>query len=722
AFCKALKPNTWYGEREETATVGKIRSQIQVESEDDMNCSKKTDQSILHQGGLRADSSGYMPGLDGLRALAVFAVIAYHLELAWAPGGLLGVSLFFVLSGYLITNILLMQWERSGSIDLKDFWLRRARRLLPALFTMLAGVTFWVAFYAPERLAALKQEALAAVFYSSNWYLIFHQVSYFERFGPLSPLGHLWSLAVEEQFYLFWPILLGLGLRCLPRRKWVIRGTVAVTLASVAVMALIYIPGHDPSRVYYGTDTRAFALLVGAVLAMVWPGGQMTANLSGKKRLALDTAGSMGLLVVLLMIGKTNQYQTFLYQGGLLLFSLAAACVVAALAHPVSFLGRIFSWRPLRWLGECSYGIYLWHYPVIVLTSPAVNTEGPELSRALWQIAASIILAALSRYLIEEPIRYGWRKRFQRRTPDLQQTPDLPRRRPLALSAKLSVSILLVFVILFATAYEGPQISAKDFTESHTAGKQAQAIGAQSPEEQALAIETQAPENQTQAPGEQTQVSEEQTQASEEQVQTPEEQVQVPDDQAQAPEKQVQEDGKNVCAAGKEDLETQENKITGEGITAIGDSLMIDVAPVLEERLPGIVVDGQIGRQMHQAADVIDRLRKDGKLGETVILALGTNGSFTEKQLTDTLDSLKGAGKIVLVNTRVPKPWETVVNETLAQVLESYPNVKLIDWFSASSGHNDYFYPDGVHLNRTGAEAYGKIMVEALTSDQNEAQ
>jgi len=618
-----------------------------------MNCSKKTNQSILHQGGLRSDSIGYMPGLDGLRALAVFAVIAYHLNLTWAPGGLLGVSLFFVLSGYLITNILLTQWERSGSIDLKDFWLRRARRLLPALFVMLAGVMSWVTFCAPERLAALKQEVLTAVLYTSNWYLILHHVSYFERFGPPSPLGHLWSLAVEEQFYIIWPLLLGLGLRYLTQRKWIIGGTVAIALTSVAAMALIYIPGHDPSRVYYGTDTRAFALLVGAVLAMVWPSGQMTADLSGKKRLALDAAGSMGLLIVLLMIGKTNQYQTFLYQGGLLLYCVAAACVVAALTQPASYLGRLFGWGPLRWLGECSYGIYLWHYPVILLTSSVVNTEGSDLSRMLWQITVSIILAALSRYLIEEPIRYGRRKRSRRQLSDLRWG-----RRLIALSVKISVSMLLIFVVLFVTANEGIQISAKDARES-----------------------------------------------------------QVTENQVQAPEKQAQAADKEDLAANREPGEAdKKSDIKGDEITAIGDSLMIDVEPVLKNRLPGIVIDAQIGRQMYQATDVISRLQKEGKLGKTVIIELGTNGSFTERQLTETLESLKGTEEIVLVNTRVPRPWETVVNETLTKVSESYSNTKLIDWYSASSGHDDYFYPDGVHLNQAGAEACCEIMIEALTS------
>lgn len=597
-------------------------------------------QSILQQGELPANSMGYMPGLDGLRAFAVFAVIAYHLDLAWAPGGLLGVSLFFVLSGYLITNILLTQWESSGSIDLKDFWLRRARRLLPALFVMLAAVMFWVMLCAPERLSALKQEVLAAVFYTSNWYLIFHHVSYFESFGPPSPLGHLWSLAVEEQFYLFWPLLLGLGLRCFKQRKWIIRGTVALAILSTVAMALIYIPGHDPSRVYYGTDTRAFALLVGALLAMVWPSRKITEEMTGKRQLTLDLVGTIGLIVVLFMIVKTNQYQSFLYQGGLLLYSIASACAVAALAHPNSYLSRFFGWKPLRWLGECSYGIYLWHYPIIVMTSPVVNTEESDIRRTLWQIGASIILAALSRYLIEEPIRYGRRRRLRK-----HGSGSSWRNSPLAHGFKILISMSLIFAVLFISTKMGPQISAKDLSESQGTKKQ-------------------------------TEVSE-------------------------------------TDKGG-----TKKDYIKGDEITAIGDSLMIDVKPALETSLSGIMIDGQIGRQMYQAPDVISKLQKEGKLRKIVMIELGTNGSFTEKQLIKTLDALKGAKKVVLVNTRVPRPWEASVNETLSTVLQSYPEIKLIDWYSASEGHDDYFYPDGVHLNKKGVEAYSKIMVEALLSNE----
>ena len=614
-----------------------------------MNRGTKANQRIEHQGELRTTSMSYMPGLDGLRTLAVFAVIAYHLGLSWAPGGLLGVNLFFVLSGYLITNILQVQWNHSGKINLKDFWLRRAKRLLPALFVMLVGVLLWTALFAPERLTALKQETLAAVFYFSNWFLIFNEVSYFESFGPPSPLGHLWSLAIEEQFYLFWPLLLGLGYGLLRRRKWIIGGTVAIALVSALAMALLYIPGHDPSRVYYGTDTRAFALLLGAVLAMVWAREKKSAELSGIRRLALDGAGVIGLFIVLWMIFRTNQYQGFLYQSGLLIFSLAAAVLVAVLAHPASRLARLFAWTPLRLLGKWSYGIYLWHYPIIVLSSPLVNTRGPNALLSFYQISISVLLAVLSYYLIEEPIRYGKVK-------------------SLRLSARVSVSMVLIFAVMFVTANGTLQISAGE-----------------------------------QATGGQAQVSGEQVDIKEEQAAT--------DETLQLGTEIIQETDEPV-----------DDSMKGSSITVLGDSLMLNLAPVLEESFPGIVVDAEKGRQMYDAPEVVSKLREEDKFGETIIIGLGTNGAFTEKQLRVTMDCLEGAEQIVLLNSRVPKPWESVVNETLAKVVSSYPNARLVDWHGISKGHDEYFYQDGVHLKPAGAEAYCKMIVEALSSDQKEEQ
>jgi peptidoglycan/LPS O-acetylase OafA/YrhL len=352
----------------------------------------------------------YVPGLDGLRALAVLAVVAYHVNLGWAQGGLLGVGLFFTLSGYLITDLLMAHQAATGHLQLVNFWQRRARRLLPALFVMLAAVAAWVALLQRAQLPALRGAMAAAAGYVSNWWLIGQNASYFSRFGPPSPLGHLWSLAVEEQFYLIWPwlVLLGIWLtrrRIRQRQFLLVAGSLVLAAGSAALMVLLYRPGYDPTRVYDGTDTRAFALLIGAALAFARPSRQMPAAPGRRSRLLLDGGGAAGLVVIALMIWRTGQYSPFLYRGGMVVLSLATAAVVLAVVSPASQLGRLLGWRPLRWVGVRSYGIYLWHYPVIVLTTPA--SGGETLARAALQVTASVAAAALSWRFVEEPIRHG---------------------------------------------------------------------------------------------------------------------------------------------------------------------------------------------------------------------------------------------------------------------------------------------------------------------------
>jgi len=352
-----------------------------------------------------------MPGLDGLRAIAVLAVIAYHLDFGWAPGGLLGVGVFFTLSGYLITDLLLGTRAATGSLKLGEFWIRRARRLLPALFLMIAVVVAWVTLFERSFLSGLRSDVIAATFYVSNWWNIVREASYFARFGPPPPLEHLWSLAVEEQFYLIWPWLLWLGLS-LTRKRPVITGvtltglTLALSTASAIAMWVLYQPGIDPTRVYEGTDTRAFGLLLGAALAMVWPSRGLSASLATRWRVLLDGVGVAGLVVMALLIWRTSEYSPFLYHGGIVLLSVATAATVAALVHPASWLGVAVGWKPLRWLGVRSYGIYLWHWPIIVLTAPSLLAEA-SLSLQALQVTATIVIAALSWRFFEEPIRRG---------------------------------------------------------------------------------------------------------------------------------------------------------------------------------------------------------------------------------------------------------------------------------------------------------------------------
>jgi len=353
-----------------------------------------------------------MPGLDGLRAIAVIGVMLYHLKFGWAEGGLLGVGVFFTLSGYLITDILLGQVNRGG-IKLKAFWLARARRLLPALFVMLIVVTAWVTLIGPHQPADFRTAALSAAAYFNNWWLIFHHVSYFERFAPPSPLNHLWTLSVEEQFYILWPFLLMLGLRFVPelKNKTGVRPRLAgVTLIgallSGILMAVLYHPSLDPSRVYYGTDTRALELLIGAALAMIWPSRRLHARIAPQARWTIEAAGVLGLAVIGLMFWRAGEFSPFLYRGGFALLGLGSVLAVASLTHPASRLGPIVGCKQMRWIGERSYGIYLWTLPIVVLTSPQA-AHGPNLLRAILQVAAILTVAELSWRYVENPIRHG---------------------------------------------------------------------------------------------------------------------------------------------------------------------------------------------------------------------------------------------------------------------------------------------------------------------------
>lgn len=677
-------------------------------------------------------TSRYMAGLDGLRALAVFAVILYHLDDHWAPGGLLGVGIFFVLSGYLITDLLLVQWSRQERLDMKEFWLRRARRLLPALLVLLVLVTAWVVCFRPEHLPSMKGDVPAAILYVSNWWLIFQEVSYFEKFGPASPFGHLWSLAVEEQFYLFWPLLLVLGLRYVKRRGPLVCLTLLAAGLSAGTMAWLYDPGLDPSRVYYGTDTRVFALLIGAALAMLWPSRKLSSAVSRQARLMIDLTGGIGLAILLVAIGKTDQYDEFLYRGGLVLLSIASAMVVAALAHPASMLARWMGCRPLKWLGVRSYAIYLWHYPLIVLTSPGVEqTEAAAIPRAILQVLACIAAAALSWKYIEEPIRRGALGRIWS---SLQERRDGGQKRYTRWIASTCVVVLgvgyfgVASLTLDATASQTPAASqtqaAAKLPDADAHPEQPQQVepvasaqresgpnqltenaGESTPQPQPAS--KQQPPTQQSAPGGTA------TQAPEQpETQKPE----APDAKQQA--KQLA--GKPWDAAGA-DADAKEAPIaTGKGVSAVGDSVMLDIAPYLKQLLPEVVIDGKIGRQMSEAPDVIAGLKAQGKLGDIVIIELGTNGIFSEKQLAKLLQTLAGTDRIILVNTRVPKPWESVVNAALAEVAAANRQVTLVDWHAASAGKDDFFYNDGVHLKPEGSAFYAKLLAEAVAKAAGE--
>ncbi|WP_080799462.1 acyltransferase family protein [Arabiibacter massiliensis] len=355
--------------------------------------------------------SRYIPALDGLRAFAVLAVIAYHMGLAWAPGGLLGVTVFFVLSGYLITSLLLIEWDDTGKIDLPRFWLRRVRRLFPAIVLVILCTAALCTLLDHSLLTKLRDDMWAALLWVTNWWYIFHDVSYFEALGAPSPLTHFWSLAIEEQFYLVWPVVLFLAHKLGAKRTTMRNATLALALLSAAEMALLFDPAADPSRVYYGTDTRAFSLLIGAWLAFVWPshllGAKSSVHLTKNVRAAFDGVGIAAFAGLVAMAVLVDGFSPFWYYGGTLLASVLTAVLIAVMVHPASLLGRAAGAKPLVWVGLRSYGIYLWHYPLLLLMNPRTFTGETPWWLYLVQLAVVFACAAFSYRFVEDPIRKG---------------------------------------------------------------------------------------------------------------------------------------------------------------------------------------------------------------------------------------------------------------------------------------------------------------------------
>jgi peptidoglycan/LPS O-acetylase OafA/YrhL/lysophospholipase L1-like esterase len=353
----------------------------------------------------------YLPALDGIRAIAVGAVVAYHLHVPFFDGGLLGVSVFFTLSGYLITSLLIRGFERQGRVELKAFWLRRARRLLPALLLMLPVVAVTAAISRPDKLLTTVKQVVYALLYVANWTTIARGDDYFQRFSGPGPLDHLWSLAIEEQFYIVWPLLV-FALLWVSRRSSapaLRRGLLAfvtLLLAGASTWAIVHL--YDPhamnnTRAYEGTDARAAALLVGALAAMALPFDRVP-SVSRRSRIALDVVGMLGLAGVIACIARTDEYSPFLYRGGELVLATSTAVLALAASHPGTLVARALGVLPLRWLGARSYGVYLWHLPVVAFMPSTVLIERPVLRGAV-QLGLILMLAAASFRLIEDPIR-----------------------------------------------------------------------------------------------------------------------------------------------------------------------------------------------------------------------------------------------------------------------------------------------------------------------------
>jgi peptidoglycan/LPS O-acetylase OafA/YrhL len=649
-----------------------------------------------------------------LRAFAVIAVLLYHADLAWIPGGFLGVEVFFVISGYLITALLLAEWRQRGRIDLKTFWLRRARRLLPALYVLLVVTLAFAVVFLPGEVAGLRGDVLAAFGYATNWYLIFGQESYFEAVGRPSLLQHLWSLAVEEQFYLIWPPILAFML-CIGATRLGRRRVLTVALfgagTSAVAMALLYAPGVDPSRIYYGTDTRTTGLLFGAALAFLWSPGEKyrpsearhrRLKLAGRGRfrrrwgwtapLLLDILGFAALGALTWFCLNLGEFQPFLYMGGFALVGVATAATIMAVVHPYTLIGaRLLGSAPLRWIGVRSYGIYLWHWPVFMVTRPELDVPFDGFPLLALRLAATILLADLSYRYIETPIRRGALRRAWKTLREARG----PLRWRLRLQwASVLMPILASCALLGVAVAQAKPPEKPSYLASmkpvHTAEQMphtSSTAGIETPQEKSPTLE--------------------------------QEDVQQAEDNSPGFKNEVRDPIKADEAAKK----TSESRTIGSSgftgsVSAIGDSVMLGSVRGLQKGIPGLmVVDAEVGLQVYAAIDTLRYRRATGQLGEVVVVHLGNNGTFTKGQFDEIMRILSGVDRVVFVNVNVPRAWEEPNNETIAEGVERYPNAVLADWHSASTDRPELFYRDGYHLRPVGQRIYADLVSSHLTEE-----
>lgn len=607
----------------------------------------------------------YITGLDGIRAIAVIMVLAYHLKLALFKSGFLGVTVFFVLSGYLITGILISEVEEEGTIDLKNFWLRRIRRLVPAVMSMAVVIIFVSAVV--NRIIFTKgcKDFLASVLGFNNWWQIFNKVSYFEAAGVPSPFTHCWSLAIETQFYLIYPLIL-LGIYKLvksreegrAKRGLLFAGvTLLLALISVILMIVLFDPQQDASRVYYGTDTRAFSLLFGALLAILWDYRMVPRRLSASVNMVL---GSVSFAVLLVMTIAINGSSNFWYRGGQFVGTILTVLVIYTVLGRKTWLSRFLSNPVLKWIGDRSYSIYLWHYPIILLISKGIKASWWI---TLIEIVLSVVLAELSYRFIETPIRHGiigeylniLRSRPKSRQEKKRQV-QVARRSLKVMAGTFVLTVSLILCMIFV-----PKKNALDTLQKREA--KAKETGKMTEE----------------------QLAKQKANGSE------------------------SED--TICTANLTDDEILE----GLNLLLIGDSIAVDVTDDFYEMFPNSVSDTKIGRITSLGKQVLDSYIDEKKWeGEGVIFASLSNSPING-ELEDIREKIGKDTPLFLTTVRIPHDtFEDESNSKIKKFVEENDHTYLIDWYAASEGHDEYFDADDTHLLSAGAKAYANCIKEAV--------
>ena len=620
----------------------------------------------------------YLPGLDGLRALAVLAVIIYHANSTWLPGGYLGVEVFFVISGYLITLLLVAEEERTGAISLREFWIRRARRLLPALFTMLVLLIMWTSIRERDSLGALRGDVVAGALYGSNWFQVWVGAGYTAA-NDFAPLRHLWSLAVEEQFYLLWPVImlviLRLGRDRLPRVAMWFFGVAAGIAGFVALVMPTGRIGESCTStpnaywsvgerciskidlLYLSTPTRATGLLLGAALAIVWRPYALLRGPMKRKGPMMDPVALIGLVLLGFLIYKVHivhlvgedglHADPWLFRGGLFLTGIATLMVISAVAHQKAFTGRVLGNVVLRTIGERSYGLYLYHWPVF----QALRHETGIALKPHEFIAALLVTAAITEFsyrYVELPIR---ERRLKESIQALLRSGpgELRRRGSFGLIISCSIALPVFAVFSLATAdYKANDVQASlDAGEESVTDVLGNLTSSTTPSSvpEAIAVTTTLPPHYD--------------------------------------------------------------------VFALGDSVMKGAAPALADL--GIVVDAVQDRQGKMGADIFVQLKDLGVTMDAAVVHLGTNGPMSQETLDTMMQALSEVPRVVVLTSKAYRDWTDANNEKIRALPATYPNVTVLDWqLVATLCPGNCLTADGIHLERDGISYYADEIWKAL--------
>lgn len=610
------------------------------------------------------------PGLDGMRAIAVIAVLLFHGGIGWLPGGFLGVDVFFVLSGYLITGILIREQASAQTIRLKAFYLRRARRLLPALVAMLLVTVTCAALFMKDVVKTTAEDLPWALAGLSNWWFVFHHQSYFEAIGRPPLFRHTWSLAVEAQFYLVWPFLICFAYRAFGisgiRRIAIACGVLSVSTLLLVSMSVNAGVGTASSHVYFGTDTHSVGLFLGAALATFrWSVRPRAEARTGVSRLVPDVLGVLALAALVFLCHAVDD-SIARYRIGLPAASVCSAILIAVTTLPGSIVGSYLGARPMTWIGERSYSIYVWHWPIFQATRPGIDVSVSGLVDLALRLALTLGIAELSYRYVEMPVRNGVLRRWR----SIGSSWDVKTRR---FAAAAMITVASVVIVGEATLIS---------RAIHAEPNRVVVVPVQSSASSAVAGSSTA--SSVSGPGGLSRQELSQ---------------------------------KSVSPSNIEALSRAESaEVLRLPAMLLGDSVLLGVSQWIARQVNVVKVDAVVGRQAGELRKIIERMAEAGELEPVVIVNLGNNGVVDEATLRAILNDLKTCQRVIVVNTRVPRRWQDDNDALMARVVPDYPNAVLADWRAASEGHTEYFGQDGVHAGTAGAKAYADLVVYALAS------